>query len=180
MGEGIAPATEKCARAPVARASEAASVVKILDAHYWEPARVARDPDDPLFDAEQRWLYDEVLEDRRGMFVSEGIWSAGYAADEDEGSASARPSSSLHPAQHSEQAYDDMPRMESTKSGRARPRKMLLASFIHAKQLCLSGCCGEASRPRCAKHLSGSLSVLIGKSNNRSGHVMAAAEKSRR
>ena len=52
--------TEKDARAPAAGANETTSVVIILDAHYLESARVARDPDDPLFDEEQWWFYDEI------------------------------------------------------------------------------------------------------------------------
>ena len=103
-------------------------MVKILDAHYWEPARVAKHPDDPLFNEEQRWLYDEMWEGRAGM--SEGTWSARYAADVDEASAGAGPSSSLAPAQLPEQAYGDMPALEAPQASRARPRRISVATFM--------------------------------------------------
>ena len=67
-------------------------------------------------------LYNEMMEDRKGMFVSEGTWSAGYATYEDKASAGAGPSSSLAPAQLPEEPYDDVPAMEAPQASRARPK----------------------------------------------------------
>ena len=55
---------------------------------------------------------------------------------------------------------DAVPKSVGARQGHARQKKMPLGCFLKA-QPCSSACCSKASQPRCARHFSGSIAVLM-------------------